>query len=202
VAVTVTVTGGATAPTGTISITGADTPCTITLPATSCNVVFSTAGTKTISAVYSGDSLHASSNATATHTVSAIVATSVPSCNSATHGAIIIAGNTMTMTVTNPYAFPLTTGTGTVTWNDDKGHLTGTDKTLNLQSITIGATSVWTGSSSNVSTIPFTTPATIPANSTVTITFTFHQTYDNLDGTEKIYINLTTPGCEGNPLQS
>jgi hypothetical protein len=119
-----------------------------------------------------------------------------------THGAIVVAGNTMTMTITNPYAFPLTTGPGTVTWNDDKGHKTGTDKTLSLQSITIASTSVWTGSSSNVSTIPFTTPVVIPANSTVTITFTFHQSYDNLDGTEKIYINLTTPGCEANPIQS
>ena len=202
VAVTVTVTGGSTAPTGTISITGANTNCTITLPATSCNVIFSAAGTKTLSAVYNGDSTHATSNNTATHTVNAIIATPVPSCNSVTHGAIIIGGNTMTMTITNPYAFPLTTGPGTVTWNDDKGHLTGTDKTLSLQSITVASTIVWTGSSSNVSTIPFTTPVTIPANSTVTITFTFHQSYDNLDGTEKIYINLTTPGCEGNPIQS
>lgn len=202
VAVTVTVTGGSTAPTGTISITGANTNCTITLPATTCNVIFSAAGTKTLSAVYNGDSTHATSNSTATHIVNAIVATPVPSCNSVTHGAIIVAGNTMTMTITNPYVFPLTTGPGTVTWNDDKGHLTGTDKTLSLRSITVASTSVWTGSSSNVSTIPFTTPVTIPANSTVTITFTFHQSYDNLDGTEKIYINLTTPGCEGNPIQS
>lgn len=202
VAVTVTVTGGSTAPTGTISITGANTNCTITLPATSCNVIFSAAGTKTLSAVYNGDSTHATSNTTATHTVNAIVVTPVPSCNSVTHGAIIVAGNTMTMTITNPYVFPLTTGPGTVTWNDDKGHLTGTDKTLSLRSITVASTSVWTGSSSNVSTIPFTTPVVIPANSTVTITFTFHQSYDNLDGTEKIYINLTTPGCEANPIQS
>ena len=109
----------------------------------------------------------------------------------------------MTITVTNPYGFPLTTGTGTVTWNNDKGHLLGTDKTLSLQSIVIGTTTVWTGSSSNVSTIPFTTPAVIPAGPiTVTITLTFDKSYDNFDGTENIYINLVTPGCESNPIQS
>jgi hypothetical protein len=108
----------------------------------------------------------------------------------------------MTMTITNPYAFPLTTGAGTVTWNDDKGHQTTSDKTLSLQSITIGGTTLWTGNTQDVSTIPFSTPATIPANSTVTITFTFHQSYDNFDGTENIYITLTTPGCESNPIRS
>jgi hypothetical protein len=202
VTVTVTVTGGSTTPTGTIAITGADTPCTITLPATSCNVVFVSSGTKTLSAVYSGDATHASSNTTATHIVTAPAETPVPSCNSVTHGALIKSGNTMSMTITNPYGFPLTTGPGTVTWNNDKGHQTGSDKSLNLQSITIGATTVWTGNSSSVSTIPFIIPATIPANSTVTITFTFHQSYDTFDGTENIYINLLTPGCEGNPIQS
>jgi len=203
VSVTVTVAGG-TGPAGTVTVTGGDAPCTITLAigTGSCNVVFGTSGTKTLSAVYNGDSLHASSNGTATHTVAVLVASPVPSCATITHGAITLAGSTMKMTITNPYTFPLTTGTGTVTWNDDKGHNVGVDKTLSLQSATIGATTIWTGSSSNVSTMPFTISATIPASSTVTITFTFQQSYDNLDGTEYIYINLLTPGCESNPIHS
>ena len=131
-----------------------------------------------------------------------LTVTRVPSCNSVSHGPIVRSGNTMTMTITNPYNFPLTTGPGTVTWNNDKGHQTGSDKTLSLQSITVGSTSIWTGNSSNVSTIPFTNPAIIPPLSTVTITFTFHQSYDNFDGTENIYINLITPGCENNPVHS
>jgi hypothetical protein len=106
------------------------------------------------------------------------------------------------MIIINPYNFPLTTGAGTVTWNDDKGHQTGGDKTLRLQNITIGSTTVWTGNSTNVSTIPFVNPAVIPPLTSVTITFTFHQSYDNFDGTESIYINLSTPGCTGNPIQS
>jgi len=129
-------------------------------------------------------------------------ATPVPSCIGITHGPITKTGNTMSMTITNPWNFPLTTGAGTVTWNDDKGHQTGSDKSLRLQTINVGGTIIWTGNSTSVSTMPFTNPAIIPPNSTVTITFTFHQSYDNFDGTENIYINLSTPGCEGNPIQS
>ncbi|MEP6896505.1 MAG: Ig-like domain-containing protein, partial [Chloroflexota bacterium] len=204
VSITVTVTGGSATPTGTVTITGSGAPCTITLinGTGSCAVIFNSVGTKTLSAVYNGDSLHATSNTTASHTVSLPIASPVPSCNLITHGNIAISGSTMTMTITNPYVFPLTTGSGTVTWNNDKGHQNGGDKTLNLLSITIGNTTVWTGTSSNVSTVPFTTPATIPPNTTVTITLTFHQSYDNLDGTENIYINVTTPGCEDIPIQS
>ena len=206
VSVTVSVTGGSTTPTGTVVISGADAPCTITLPAASCTVVFSSTGTKTLSAVYSGDIQHAPSNNTATHAVIAPVASPVPSCNGIIYQnpRITKSGNTMTMTITNPYDFPLTTGDGSVTWNDDKGHQTGSDKTLRLQSIVIGTTTVWTGNSSNVSTMTWTTPAIIPSgpNTTVTITFTFHQSYDNFDGTENITINLTTPGCTATPIQS
>jgi Flp pilus assembly protein TadG len=130
------------------------------------------------------------------------IATPVPSCAGITHGPITKSGNTMSMTITNPWNFPLITGAGTVTWNDDKGHQTGGDKTLRLQNITIAGTTVWTGNSNNVSTMAFSDPAVIPPNSTVTIILTFHQSYDNFDGTENIYINLSTPGCEGNPIQS
>ena len=131
-----------------------------------------------------------------------ITPTAVPACNGLTHGPITKSGNTMSMIITNPYAYPITTGAGSVTWNDDKGHQTGSDKTLSLQSITLGGTTVWTGNSSSTSTMPWTTPAVIPANSTVTIIFTFHQSYDNFDGTESITINLLTNGCSGIIIQS
>jgi hypothetical protein len=69
--VNVTVAGGATAPTGTVAITGADTNCTITLASGSgtCNAIFTTAGAKTLTATYSGDATHAASTGTASHTV-------------------------------------------------------------------------------------------------------------------------------------
>jgi hypothetical protein len=35
----------------------------------------------------------------------------------------------------------------------------------------------------------------IPASTTSTITFTFHQTYDNWDNTEYVLIDLANPGC-------
>ena len=71
VAVSVTVSRTGATPTGTVAITGADTNCTITLASGSgsCNVVFNTAGAKTITATYSGDANNASSVGTASHTV-------------------------------------------------------------------------------------------------------------------------------------
>jgi hypothetical protein len=167
-------------------------------------VTFSSGGTKTLSAVYSGDSLHAPSNTTASHIVNISAATPVPSCNAVSHGAITLtAGGAMTMTITNPYAFPLTTGDGFVTWYYVKGHKTGGDKTLNLTNISIGNTPVGTGlPSSNTDNKTWVTSAVIPPNTTVTITFTFDQTYDQTNGLESILINLTTPGCVLNPIQS
>ncbi len=72
VAVSVTVSGTGTTPTGTVALSGADTNCTITLAGGSgnCNVVFNTAGNKTITAAYSGDGNYASSTDTENHTVS------------------------------------------------------------------------------------------------------------------------------------
>jgi hypothetical protein len=71
VAVSVTVSGSGPTPTGTVAITGADTNCTITLSggSGSCNVVFNSTGTKTISAVYSGDGSNSSSSGSVGHIV-------------------------------------------------------------------------------------------------------------------------------------
>jgi hypothetical protein len=62
VGVSATVTSVGTTPTGTVSITGANTNCQITLAggSGSCNVTFTTAGTKTLTATYNGDLNHAS----------------------------------------------------------------------------------------------------------------------------------------------
>jgi hypothetical protein len=136
--------------------------------------------------------------------------TAVPVCAAGapniTHGPITKSGNTMTMTVTNPYLYPLTIGSGIVTWNDDKGHQTGNDKTLSLQEITIDSTQVWTGSTSNTSSQPWGYPpnpvAVMPAKSTITLTFTFHQSYDNFDGTERIIFTIITNGCNNLQIDS
>jgi hypothetical protein len=74
--VSVTVSGSG-SPTGSVSITGADTNCTMTLAygSGSCNVIFNTTGTRTLTAVYSGDGYNAGSSGTAIHTVSTSTAT-------------------------------------------------------------------------------------------------------------------------------
>jgi hypothetical protein len=71
VTVHVTVSGGATLPTGTVNITGAWTNCQMTLSggSGSCNIVFYSFGPKTITATYNGDATHATSSDTEVHEV-------------------------------------------------------------------------------------------------------------------------------------
>jgi hypothetical protein len=71
VTVGATVTGGPTTPTGTVSISGADINCVITLSAGSgtCNAIFTSAGAKILTATYNGDATHAGSSDTESHQV-------------------------------------------------------------------------------------------------------------------------------------
>jgi hypothetical protein len=108
------------------------------------------------------------------------------------------------MTITNPVPSPIQIQDIFVVWNHDKGHQIGTDKTLKLNSVSIGSQS-WSGSplpsnGPSVSVAP-SSPLYIPSG-TSTIIFTFHQSYDNLDGSEEILINLASPGCTGFPIHA
>jgi len=81
VSVSVRVTGGATTPTGRVSISGANTNCTITLNASgtgSCTVKFTSNGSKTLTATYLGDNTHASSSDTESHQVGASTTVRTP----------------------------------------------------------------------------------------------------------------------------
>jgi hypothetical protein len=128
------------------------------------------------------------------------IPTAVTSCNLVTHSNITYSGNTMSITISNPYPYTIVMSDITATWNNDKGHKTGNDKSLALQQVNIGTTTVWTGNeTSDTKTVP--TTATLPPGVT-TITFTFQQSYDNTDTSERVYINLLTPGCTGNPIDS
>jgi hypothetical protein len=71
VTVRVTVMGGTTTPTGTVSITGANTNCTATLSGGtgSCVVNFTSVGTKILTATYAGDASHPPSTDTEAHQV-------------------------------------------------------------------------------------------------------------------------------------
>jgi hypothetical protein len=127
--------------------------------------------------------------------------TRVPSCNT-THGSITLPGNnTMTMTISNPNAWPITIEDVFVVWDHDRGHQQGNDKSLLLQSASLGGTPFWTGNDDGPSTsLTPTSPLIIPPGSSVTLVFTFHQAYDRSDGSEEININLSTPGCENFPI--
>jgi hypothetical protein len=111
-----------------------------------------------------------------------------------THGPITVSGNTMLMTLNSTAPSPVTISQIFVAWNHDKGHFSGGDKTLRLSSITLG-TQVWSGISNGPSiTITPSVTTTIPIGAS-SIIFTFHQSYDNTDGTEAITIFLSSTGC-------
>jgi len=129
------------------------------------------------------------------------IPTGVTGCNSITHGAISRSGNSMTLTINSPVTTPVTIQDVFVVWNNDKGHLAGSDKTLRLQSVSLGG-QFWSGNSSAASITIIPSPSASIPNGTSTITFTFHQSYDNPDGTERILINLSTPGCTLFPIQA
>jgi len=126
--------------------------------------------------------------------------TAISNCNAITHGTLTLSGNTLTMTITNSTGYTLNLEDVTVVWNHDKGHSSGTDKTLRLQQASLGGAIFWTGNVyASIYTID--TTQTLPTG-TSTITFTFHQAYDNFDGSQQILINLGTNGCSGFPINS
>ena len=107
----------------------------------------------------------------------------------------------MTLTINSPVTTPVTIQDVFVVWNNDKGHLSGSDKTLRLQSVSLGV-QFWSGNSSAASIDIISSPSASIPTGTSTITFAFHQSYDNPDGTERILINLSTPGCTLFPIQA
>ena len=188
-------------PTATITRTPTATSTFTNTPTLTPTSLFTSTPSLTPTASFTPSSTN---TVTATFTPT-ITPTSIPPglCLDITGNSFTTSGNTLTMTFTNPYTWPLTTGGGSVTWNYDKGHQTTGDKTLNLLQIVLGGTSVWSaGPTSNVATQTFITPVVIPPGATVSIVLTFHQSYDNLDNTEAVLINLTTPGCEGKFIKS
>jgi Flp pilus assembly protein TadG len=210
VTVSVSVTGGATAPTGTVAITGADTNCTITLPAASCDVVFNSTGTKTLIATYSGDGQHAPSDNSAAPASHLVTLPPVSNCNLVAFqsASLTKSGSTMSAVINNPTGAALQVSSITVFWNQPDGHQTGGDKTLNLTSASLGGTVFWsdaTGITTTPYTVPLATTINIPATPTSTIAFTFHQSYDNWKTTPPLeYISITLsgpPGCENRQFQ-
>jgi|GEM_PF-2114998 len=130
-------------------------------------------------------------------------ATSTPilNCNAVYHGPLTLNGG-LSMSIINQTGVPLAVQDLFVVWNHDKGHSLGVDKTLILQQASLNGVSFWTGNSSGPSfAITPSTDLFIPTGNS-TILFSFHQSYDVLDGSEQILINLKTNGCQSYPIDS
>ncbi len=117
VSVSAVVAGGSYTPTGSVSIIGADSNCTITLSggSGSCNVVFNSAGSKTLSATYSGDSYNASSSDTESHTVSSASVSSTTTSITSDSPDSSNLGQSVAVSVTVSGAYATPTGTVAIT---------------------------------------------------------------------------------------
>ena len=115
------------------------------------------------------------------------------------HGPLVINNNYMEMTLNNNTGFVLSTAQIYLEWNHDTGH-DDSDPTLHLTSATLGNSS-WEGDIFAPSTFFPGFYPTIPTGASK-IKFVFHQFYDNPDGTERILITISTPGCVNYPVDS
>ena len=107
------------------------------------------------------------------------------------------------MSITNNTGVPLLVRDVFVDWYHEKGHKTGSDKTLRLQSATLGGVTFFTGNLYAPSTTITPTGLFIPTG-TSSVIFTFHHSADfsARDGNEKIVISLATNGCTGVTIDS
>jgi Flp pilus assembly protein TadG len=135
---------------------------------------------------------------TRTRTPTQVPPTALSSCN-VTPGLLRQSGNSLTMTINNQTGANLEIKNVTFQWNHDKGHQTGSDKTLVLQSVSLAGTTFWSGNDPGPSTSPpiIPSPAVSIPTGTSTIVFTFHQSFDNwaTSTTELVEIQLLNPGC-------
>lgn len=115
------------------------------------------------------------------------------------HGPLVFEDNVMRMTIFNNTGHALTTAQVYVEWNHDNGH-DGSDSTLHLNHVTLAQQ---TYSEDIFAPSAFITPfyPIIPPGESV-VRFYFNQTYDRLDGTERIIITIGTPGCVNYPVDS
>ncbi len=100
----------------------------------------------------------------------------------------------MSMIINNPTAAALAVQDVTVTWNYLAGRNGGNGK-LELQNSALNSAIYWSGKVTAASfTITPSPSISIPTGSS-TISFKFKFSYDIRNGTERIYINISTPGC-------
>ena len=126
--------------------------------------------------------------------------TPISSCNAVYHGPLTFNGG-MSMSITNQTGVPLLVQDIFVTWNHDKGHSIGADKTLRLQQANLDGVDFFGGDHSGPS-LTITLSTLFLPTGTSTILFNFHQSYEVFDGSEQIFINLATNGCQSYPIDS
>jgi hypothetical protein len=116
------------------------------------------------------------------------------------HGRLTFKDNVMEMEINNQTGHILTTAQIYLEWNHDTGHGSGSDLGLRLRQIMF-AGQVWNGDIQTPSAyIPAYYPS-IPLGISK-VQFIFHQNYDLPDGTERIIVNIGTPGCTNYPVDS
>ena len=105
----------------------------------------------------------------------------------------------MEMAIQNNTGFVLSTSQIYAEWNHDTGHK-GSDTTLHLRQAALENT-YWNGDVYAPSTFLSGFYPTIPTGESK-IRFAFNQSYDAADGTERILITISTPGCVNYPVDS
>jgi hypothetical protein len=116
------------------------------------------------------------------------------------HAPLTISGNIMEMSITNNSGHTLSTAQIYLEWNHDTGHKSGADHTLRLRQVLL-ASQIWNGDIQTPSAYITSFHPFIPTGES-TIRFIFNQSYDLADGTERIIINISTPGCTNYPVDS
>jgi hypothetical protein len=116
------------------------------------------------------------------------------------HGPLIFEKETLQMVINNQTGHLLTAALVYVEWNHDTGHGSFLSRGLALRQVILGK-DVWNG---NVQAPSFFVPAfypSIPIGES-TIQFRFDKSYDVPDGTERIIVNISNPGCINYPVDS
>ena len=106
----------------------------------------------------------------------------------------------MEMKVRNNSGYILITSNIYLEWNHDTGHAGGNNQALHLKEINF-ANQLWEGDLNSPSAYVVGYYPFIPPGES-TIQFLFDQSYDIIDGTERIIITIGTPGCTNYPVDS
>ena len=116
------------------------------------------------------------------------------------HGPLVLKDNIMEMSISNQTGYTLITAQIYLEWNHDTGHGSGSDLGLRLRQIMF-AGQVWNGDIQTPSAYISAYYPSIPPGESK-IQFIFHQSYNLTDGTERIIVNIGTPGCTNYPVDS